>query len=113
MFLYVILLKGRKVVIDDQNRLIVKLIFSKDGKIVYKEEDDICKVYITTSILIKTKTDSMDIMTYGEKLHGYMGILSFRLFVRGVINSKCAPVFLYFNSFHIPNMEQTKTSSKR
>jgi len=73
-FLYVVLLKDRRVVIDDQNRLIVKLIFSKDGKIVYKEEDDICKVYITTSILIKTKTDSMDIMTYGEKLHGYMGM---------------------------------------
>ena len=36
-FLYVVLLKDRRVVIDDQNRLIVKLIFSKDGKIVYKD----------------------------------------------------------------------------
>jgi len=73
-FLYVILLKDRKVTIDDHYRLIIKLIFPKDGKIVNKTEGTICKVDITTPVLIKTKTDSIDIMTYGEKLHGYMGV---------------------------------------
>jgi len=74
---YIFKLPTRDVVIKDDNGLIKKIyvnknIFNKDFLLDCKKNKKY--FFFKQGAILKTQNDSIDVMKFNEKLHGYMGI---------------------------------------